>query len=112
VLRIEKLRSQESIWNVSSMLCCTWNCCQHFFHEKTLIEEFWGLSFEDCRTYGMDIPRRLHVKRDMKQWKFITIQEIEICETTWWVNKRNHKGQGWSPYQGLHFTCVMHVFVY
>jgi len=38
-----------------------------------LKEEFWGLSFEEHITYGMDIPRRLHVKVNMKQQKFITI---------------------------------------
>jgi hypothetical protein len=26
--------------------------------------------------------------------------------------KKNHGDQGWSPYQGLHFTCVLHVLVY
>jgi hypothetical protein len=29
-------------------------------------KEFWGLSFENHKTYGMDIPRKLHVKGDMK----------------------------------------------
>jgi hypothetical protein len=48
-----------------------------------LKEEFWGLTFEDRKTYGMDILGRLHVKRDMKQQKFIMIHEIEICETRW-----------------------------
>jgi hypothetical protein len=48
-----------------------------------LREEFWGLSFERCKSYGMDIPRRLHVRGDMKQRKFITIQEINIYEMTW-----------------------------
>ncbi len=48
-----------------------------------LREEFWGLSFENHKADGMDIPSRLHVRGDMKQQKFITIQEIEICETTW-----------------------------
>jgi hypothetical protein len=30
-----------------------------------LKEEFWGLSFEKLRAYGMDIPKRLHMKRDI-----------------------------------------------
>jgi len=38
-----------------------------------LKEEFWGLSFEERKTYGMEIPKRLHVRVDMKQRKFITI---------------------------------------
>jgi hypothetical protein len=71
---------------VNFTLCCTWNCCQHFPCEKTKLfrQEFWGLSFEECKVYGMDIPRRLHVKANMKQWKFITIQEIDICEMAWY----------------------------
>jgi hypothetical protein len=32
----------------------------------------------------MDIPIRLHVRRNMKYQKFFTIQEIDICETTWY----------------------------
>jgi hypothetical protein len=43
-----------------------------------------GLSFEERKTYGMDIPRRIHVRKDMKQWNFIMIYEIDICETTWY----------------------------
>jgi len=27
-------------------------------------------------------------------------------------NKRSHGHQGQSPYQGLHFTCVLHGLVY
>jgi hypothetical protein len=46
-----------------------------------LREEFWGLFFEERRVYGMDIPRRLHVRANIKQQKFITIQEINIYET-------------------------------
>jgi hypothetical protein len=49
-----------------------------------LRKEFWGMSFEEHRAYGMDIPRRLHVRIDIKQQKFIMIQEINICETTWY----------------------------
>jgi len=73
--RIEKLLSKESIWNVNFALCCTRNCCQHFPHEKTMLlkEKFWGLSFEEHKVYGMDIPRRLHVRGDMKQQKFLMI---------------------------------------
>ncbi len=50
----------------------------------TLKEEFWGLSFEECKVYGMDILRRLHVRAYMNQWEFIIIQEIDIYETTWY----------------------------
>jgi hypothetical protein len=30
-----------------------------------LKEEFWGLSFEESRACGMDIPKRLHMRRDI-----------------------------------------------
>jgi len=49
-----------------------------------LREEFWGLFFEEHRVCVMDILRRLHVKTSMKQQKFITIQEINIYEMTWY----------------------------
>jgi hypothetical protein len=66
--RIDKLLSQKYVWNVISSLCYTQKCCQHFLGEKTTLlrEEFWVLSFEEHKMYGMDIPRRLHVKIDMK----------------------------------------------
>jgi hypothetical protein len=53
--------------NVGAIKCCTMNCCQHFPHEKSfwLRQEFWSLSFEDHKAYGLDIPRRLH-KRGIK----------------------------------------------
>jgi hypothetical protein len=31
-----------------------------------LKKEFWGLFCEEHKAYGMDIPRRLHVRGDMK----------------------------------------------
>ncbi len=68
MLRIEKLLSQESNQNVHSVLCCAQNSCQHFPHGKTMLlkKEFWGLFCEEHKAYGMDIPRRLHVRGDMK----------------------------------------------
>jgi hypothetical protein len=53
--------------NVGAAKCCTMNCCQHFPHEKMLKQEFWSLSFEDRKTYGLDILRRLHTKGDRSQ---------------------------------------------
>jgi hypothetical protein len=102
------LLSQESIWNVSSTLCCTQNCYQHFPREKmTLIKEFWSLSFEKRKVYGMDIPKRLHVKRDMQQWKLITIQEIDIYEMTWYkiigLSKSTYMLYKTNPKQGCRF---------
>jgi hypothetical protein len=49
-----------------------------------LREEFYGMSFEEHRTYGMDIPRKFHVKVDISNKKLITIQEINICEMAWY----------------------------
>jgi hypothetical protein len=62
--------------------CCAMNFCQHFSHKNTLLlrQEFWGLSFEDHKTYGLDIPRRLHTKGNGRWQKFITIQGLDICK--------------------------------
>jgi hypothetical protein len=49
-----------------------------------LKEDFWGPYFEDYRAYGLNIPKRLDMKRNMKQQEFITIEEINICETAWY----------------------------
>jgi hypothetical protein len=40
------------------------NCCEYFPCEKTLLlrQKFWSSSFEDHVTYGLDIPRRLHMR--------------------------------------------------
>jgi hypothetical protein len=66
VFRIDKVLSVESMHNVSPSICCILNCCQHFPHEKTLLlrQKFWSLSFKDHKTYGLNIPRRLHMKGD------------------------------------------------
>jgi hypothetical protein len=79
-----KFLFEEFVRNVSALHWCSRNCCQHFPYEKTLFlkQEFWGLSFEGCWAYCLDIPRRLRMKGEMKGWKFIMIQEIKICETT------------------------------
>jgi hypothetical protein len=49
-----------------------------------LRKEFWRPSFENYRVYGLNIPRRLDRKRDMKQQKIIMIQEIDTCEIAWY----------------------------
>jgi len=53
------------------------------FKELLLEFSFLGL-FEDYRTYGLDIPRRLHARRDIKGEIFIPIEEIENCEMAWY----------------------------
>jgi len=75
ISRIEKVLLKELVCNVGATKCCAMNCCQHFLHEKTLLrQEFWSLSFEDYKAYGLDILRRLHKKGDENQRKFIIIQ--------------------------------------
>jgi len=75
ISRIEKMLLKESMCNVGVAKFCTMNCCQHFLHEKMLLrQEFWSLSFEHYKTYGLYILRRLHTKGDGNQRKFITIQ--------------------------------------
>jgi hypothetical protein len=68
ISRIKKFLFEEFVHNVNVLHCCSKNCCQHFPCEKTLFlkQDFWGLSFEDHRTYCLNIPRRLHMKGDMK----------------------------------------------
>jgi hypothetical protein len=76
---------EELVHNVGAIKCCTMNCCQHFPCEKTLLkQEFWSLSIEDRRAYGLNIPRWLHTKGVGSRRKFITIQGLNICETTWY----------------------------
>jgi hypothetical protein len=61
------------------------NCCQHFPCEKTLLkQEFWSLSFENRKAYGLDIPKRLHTRGVESGQKFITIQGLDICEIVWY----------------------------
>jgi hypothetical protein len=61
-------------WVYSECQCCIMlpiELLSIFSSWKTLLlkEEFWGISFEYCKTYGLNIPRRLDRKRDMKQPK-------------------------------------------
>jgi hypothetical protein len=97
----------EFMHSVSASNCCAMNYRQRFLHKKTLLlrQEFWSLSFEDHRTYGLDIPRRLHMRGNKGQQKFTTIQGVNIYETAWYLiiglsrstymlYKSNNK-QGW-----------------
>jgi len=82
ISKIEKMLSKESMRNVGAAKCCAMNCCQHVPYEKTLLlkQEFWSFSFEDYKTYGWHIPRRLHTRGVRSGWKFIIIQGLDICE--------------------------------
>lgn len=63
VSKIERLLNNESICNVNTSNCCSFNYCQHCFpHDKTSIvqNEFSNLSFVNRRFYILDVPKRLH----------------------------------------------------
>jgi len=49
-----------------------------------LRQEFWSLSFEDRKTYGLNIPRRLHISGIESEQKIIIIQGSDIFQTTWY----------------------------
>ncbi len=65
-----------------SYFFCSLNCCQYFPHKKTALmrKEFWKLSYEDQKAYGLDIPWWLHSRIDVKKQNFITIQGFKACE--------------------------------
>jgi hypothetical protein len=60
---------EEFVHNVGAVMCRAMNCCQHFLHENTLLlrQEFCSLFFDDYKTYGLDILRRLHMRGDRTQ---------------------------------------------
>jgi hypothetical protein len=71
---------------VNSNNCCFFNCCQYFAREKMSIvrQEFWNLLFVDKRMHILNILRRLHQRVGIKKWKFVIIQDVEICEASWY----------------------------
>jgi hypothetical protein len=50
----------------------------HFPHEKIswVKEEFWNMSFENQKFYGLNIPHQMHLKANVNKHKFIIIQVI------------------------------------
>jgi len=66
-------------------MCCSLNYYQHFPHQMTRIlrHKFWNKSFEEKSAHMLDIPRSLH-RRDCNYAKFVTFQEKDVCETTWY----------------------------
>jgi hypothetical protein len=38
------------------------------------------LFFENHKTYGLDIPKKLHMKGDGRWQKFIIVQGLDICK--------------------------------
>jgi hypothetical protein len=76
VLKIEKVLSEKSYRGVKAAMSCSLKCCQHFPHEMTrlLIHQFWNESFEEKSIHTLDIPKRLHQRKDCKLCK--------ICDTS------------------------------
>ncbi len=79
ISRVEKLFSEEFVQNVSAYMCCRMKCCQHCLQEKTMLlkQKSWSFSFKNYKVYGLDIPRRLHTRINMKCRILIIIQAIE-----------------------------------
>ncbi len=70
MLRMDKLLFEESICNVGIILCYFLNYCQYLPHEKTTLnvrKEFWKMFYEDQKVYGLNIPRQLHLKVDVRK---------------------------------------------
>jgi len=42
-------------------------------------------SFEDHREYGIVVGGQLHFIDESRKWKFITLESIEVCGTTWYI---------------------------
>jgi hypothetical protein len=53
----------------------------HFPHNKIpmMIKDFYNL-FKNDIAYGLNISQRMHCRFNMKERRFITIQETRICE--------------------------------
>jgi hypothetical protein len=85
-LKIEKVLNEESCHGVGVAMCCSLNYYQHFPCQMTQIlrHKFWNKSFEERSTHTLDITRRLHRRGDCKCAKFVTLQERDVCETTWY----------------------------
>jgi hypothetical protein len=49
--------------------CSSLNCCQYFLCEKNALmkKEFWKMSYQDRKAYGLDIPQQLHLRVDVKK---------------------------------------------
>jgi hypothetical protein len=82
ILRIKKVLSKESCCGVGVAMCCSLNCCQHFPHQMKgiLRHDFENKSFENRSAHMLDIPKRLHQRRDCNYAKFVMLQERDVCE--------------------------------
>jgi hypothetical protein len=84
--KIKKVLSEKSCCGVRAMMCCSLNYCQHFPRQMTWIlkHKFWNKSFEEKSAHTLDIPRRLHWKRNYNHVKFVTLQEKDVYKTAWY----------------------------
>jgi hypothetical protein len=64
-------------------------------------QDFWNLSFVDKLTHILDITKRLHQRVGIKKWRFVTINDVEICEATWY----KIVGILWSSYLSYKQNC-------
>jgi hypothetical protein len=52
---------------------------------KGILEhEFENKSFEERSAHMLDIPRRLHRRRNCNCAKFLMLQERDVCETAYY----------------------------
>jgi len=47
-------------------------------------EEFWNMSFEDQKVYGLNIPHQMHLRANVNKHKFIIIEGVDIYEEAWY----------------------------
>ncbi len=105
ISRMDRLLYEESTWNIG-VVCCFLNYSPHFPHEKIawVKEEFWNMSFEDKKVYGLNIPHQMHLRVNVNKHKiyhysggwYLWRSLIQSCEfgtinihgvlswTTWW----------------------------
>ncbi len=86
ILRIEKVLKEESCHGVGAMMCSSLYYCQHFPCQMTrwLRHKFQNKSFEEKCTHTLDIPRRLHQRRDCNCAKFVMLQKRDVCKKIWY----------------------------
>ncbi len=86
ISRIKKVPSEESCCGVGAVMCCFLDCDQNFLHQMTRMfeHEFWNKSFDERSAHTLDIPRSLRRRRDCNNAKFMTFQDRDVCETTWY----------------------------
>jgi len=49
-----------------------------------LRQKFWNKSFEEKFFHTLDIPRRLHPRRNYNRVKFVMLQEKDVYKIAWY----------------------------